>query len=401
MITELEVENFKSLRDVDIEFDNLTVFVGKNNSGKSAAMESLVYFQEAIKNNISSASSFPEHLTCVGYDFNETDELFFRNSDFQADEVAVSPTFDFSGSTSGKNLEQELEKANVPTDPLELKVTAQLDDDGVSETVECGSGSTGQVVFRVEEGYPEQSRELITPYSTDNRGYQNGLFDYSEFSNADEKDLFNNIKQSLEECLENTFYIADGRDVQSWDDDPMERDFVGHHGEHTVSMLHALRDDEEAFSRVVEAMADIADDTEGVVADMHESQTQTELVDADTGELFNIVSSGAGLRRILPIIVQVASTKSGGTVLIEEPEIGVYPKTQQGLVDFITTQIEERDIQVVMSTHSATMVWKLQDRVDSGEGKAYEFEKEDGKTSAREVDLNYVTSTFEDFYGAS
>ena len=49
-------------------------------------------------------------------------------------------------------------------------------------------------------------------------------------------------------------------------------------------MLNARRDDEEAFNNVVIAMEKIAENTDDVVADLHEADKMTEMADADTDQ---------------------------------------------------------------------------------------------------------------------
>ena len=96
MLTELNVSNFKSLRDVEMDFGQLTVLVGQNNSGKSAAIEAFMYYKEAAEGEeVYSASDIPSG-DYVGYDLGNPEQVFHKNSAGQADYVQVEPVFDFS-----------------------------------------------------------------------------------------------------------------------------------------------------------------------------------------------------------------------------------------------------------------------------------------------------------------
>jgi len=46
MITRLQVRNFKSLRDIDLELGPLNVLVGPNMSGKSNILDALRFLRE-------------------------------------------------------------------------------------------------------------------------------------------------------------------------------------------------------------------------------------------------------------------------------------------------------------------------------------------------------------------
>jgi predicted ATPase len=48
VIHKLEIENFMSLRDVSIELNPLTVFIGPNASGKSAIFKALVLLSKLL-----------------------------------------------------------------------------------------------------------------------------------------------------------------------------------------------------------------------------------------------------------------------------------------------------------------------------------------------------------------
>src|SRR5205085_9468198 len=55
MIRKVRVQNFKALRDVSIELERFTVFVGANGSGKTSVLE-------AIHNAVRSASGDPQKV---------------------------------------------------------------------------------------------------------------------------------------------------------------------------------------------------------------------------------------------------------------------------------------------------------------------------------------------------
>lgn len=42
----VKIKNFKSLKDVDIELNNLTLITGVNSSGKSSFIQSLLFFKQ-------------------------------------------------------------------------------------------------------------------------------------------------------------------------------------------------------------------------------------------------------------------------------------------------------------------------------------------------------------------
>jgi predicted ATPase len=55
MIQKVHIQNFKSLRDVSIELERFTVFVGANGSGKTSVLE-------AIHNAVRAATGDPQRV---------------------------------------------------------------------------------------------------------------------------------------------------------------------------------------------------------------------------------------------------------------------------------------------------------------------------------------------------
>jgi predicted ATPase len=60
-IDSVKVKNFKSLKDIDIKLNNLTLITGVNSSGKSSFIQSLLLFKENL-NNICFSENFRKHL---------------------------------------------------------------------------------------------------------------------------------------------------------------------------------------------------------------------------------------------------------------------------------------------------------------------------------------------------
>ncbi|VVH66716.1 hypothetical protein BSPLISOX_1982, partial [uncultured Gammaproteobacteria bacterium] len=45
-INRIKIKNFKSLKNVDVRLNNLTLITGVNSSGKSSFIQSLLFFRE-------------------------------------------------------------------------------------------------------------------------------------------------------------------------------------------------------------------------------------------------------------------------------------------------------------------------------------------------------------------
>jgi|GEM_PF-1729713 len=62
--------------------------------------------------------------------------------------------------------------------------------------------------------------------------------------------------------------------------------------------------------------------------------------------------SSDGTLRALAILISIETHRNGSTVLIEEPEHGLHPWAIKELMSHIRTVLEERNLQVIITTHS-------------------------------------------------
>ena len=48
-ITKARIENYKSLKKVEFNLDNINFFIGKNNVGKSNIIDALIFLSDVVK----------------------------------------------------------------------------------------------------------------------------------------------------------------------------------------------------------------------------------------------------------------------------------------------------------------------------------------------------------------
>lgn len=75
-------------------------------------------------------------------------------------------------------------------------------------------------------------------------------------------------------------------------------------------------------------------------------------LDADAGESYDIRNVGGAARQVLCIMAFVWTAEPGDILLIEEPELNLHPSAQRKLSAFLLGQAKDRDLQIVLSTHS-------------------------------------------------
>jgi predicted ATPase len=116
---------------------------------------------------------------------------------------------------------------------------------------------------------------------------------------------------------------------------------------------------------------------------------------------------GFGVSQVLPVLVQCYYAPEGSLILFEQPEIHLHPKVQASLADVFLDAIKERNVQIVVESHSEHLIRRLQLRVARGEfapeDVALYFITADQKTAHRErldVDVfGNIRNWPRDFFG--
>ena len=83
---------------------------------------------------------------------------------------------------------------------------------------------------------------------------------------------------------------------------------------------------------------------------------------------------GFGISQVLPVLVQCFYAPAGSIVVMEQPEIHLHPRAQSALADVMIDVIKsrewgaDRNIQLIVETHSEHFLRRLQRRDRRGKG---------------------------------
>lgn len=98
-----------------------------------------------------------------------------------------------------------------------------------------------------------------------------------------------------------------------------------------------------------------------------------------------ITDVGFGVSQILPVLTLCYYAPEGSTLLIEQPEIHLHPRVQSGLADVFIDAIKNRNLQIILESHSEHLLRRLQLRIAQNEYTNTEtkifFCETDGKES--------------------
>lgn len=114
---------------------------------------------------------------------------------------------------------------------------------------------------------------------------------------------------------------------------------------------------------------------------------------SDIEDTINIADAGFGISQGIPVVVALRAAEPGRMLYIEQPEIHLHPNAQVKLADLLV-QAAQRDVQVVVETHSDLILLGIQKAVAEGKAepndvKLHWFERDqEGITHVRTAELD-------------
>jgi predicted ATPase len=91
-----------------------------------------------------------------------------------------------------------------------------------------------------------------------------------------------------------------------------------------------------------------------------------ETTDKDFAVDVNIAYQGTGIQKVLSTIAALVFSPEGSTIIVEEPEINLHPRSQEVLVDLFNLAVNDWKKQVIFSTHSWDMLQPFASDIGTG-----------------------------------
>ncbi|MGE4192451.1 MAG: DUF3696 domain-containing protein [Pseudodesulfovibrio sp.] len=159
---------------------------------------------------------------------------------------------------------------------------------------------------------------------------------------------------------------------------------VGFSGENTVAAILSARERKIGFRKPGLTRASPGKPFEEVIASKLKEMGLIEAFEVEniSGQLYSVKvrttgskdwvdlpDVGFGISQVLPVLVQCFYAPAGSIILMEQPEIHLHPNAQSALADVLIDVInsredgEDRNIQLVIETHSEHFLRRLQRRI--------------------------------------
>ena len=106
-----------------------------------------------------------------------------------------------------------------------------------------------------------------------------------------------------------------------------------------------------------------------------------------------LVDMGYGLSQFLPVLVLCYYAPEGSTLILEQPGIHLHPKVQSQLADLLIEVVTERNLQVLVESHSEHLLTRLQlriaeEKIGANKAALYFCENKDGVSEMKSLELD-------------
>ncbi len=120
-----------------------------------------------------------------------------------------------------------------------------------------------------------------------------------------------------------------------------------------------------------------------------------------------ITDMGIGVSQVLPVLVLCYYVPEGSTIIFEQPELHLHPSVQAGLADVFIDVIKNRNVQILVESHSEHLLRRLQRHIAEesfalDNTALYFCENQNGESKLTPLELNLfgeILNWPDDFFG--
>ncbi len=400
MITELRVQNFKSWKDTGKrQIAPLTGFFGANSSGKTSLLQTLLMLKQTVErpSDWNGVIDFGDDNSLVN--LGSFDDLIHQHKRDIPLEISLS--WKFSEKLSITDIEE------VDTLSFELRVFDNENSvPGVSFNYKIGEKNLavdwdGQDVrlisVPVELNYHDES--LFRCYGVRSAHYHN-------------QEIFSSIQTRFENLFRYIRYLGPLREYPrrnyAWQGKHSQG--VGQHGEDMVTALFSgriqLRDTEEQIPMWLQRL-DLIDSYRLNPVRNTERDYEFLVRKYKDGPEIRLTDVGFGVSQVLPVLVLCYYVPEGSILILEQPEAHLHPKVQSELADLLVEVVKERQLQIILESHSEHLLIRLmrriaEEQISANDTAFYFCEMKEGVSEIERLnvdDYGNITNWPQNFFG--
>ena len=423
MITHIRMKNFKSWLDSgEVKLAPLTGFFGTNSSGKSSLLQMLLLLKQTVGEILLKQT--------VG----EKEVLFFGN------ENSLVNLGNFREMIHGHKDEEllELEFGCTLQNPFTL-VIPRYNNYGYSTTLSLaidsftfntaiqGADNTPSIKYSSYEVGPDEDLKMKWENRHINIGNQVetaavSLNNFYRFSGGSRDALLRHLASSFEKVFAHVYYLGPTRvhpqrhyhwegkhpkEVDLWGNKAIDALLSARMRQLKTSNKETGVSIEEKISQWLRKM-ELADSFWlGTSGSLDDNNYEVRIRKNPNSAEVTLADMGHGLADLLPLLVHCYYVPEGSTLILEQPGVHLHPLAQAQLADLFLDVIAERNLQILVESHSEHLLTRLQRRiaekqVTKDQVALYFCRNNDGASTIEELDVTEsgeIKNWPENFFG--
>ncbi len=379
MITHIRMKNFKSWKDSgEVKLAPLTGFFGTNSSGKSSLLQMLLLLkQTAERKDVEEVIFFGDESSYVN--LGEFREVVHGHTSEESIELEFGCRLQNFLVFRHPRVSQD-----VRTDYFTFKTS--FSDDQVRVTVPKVTFSIMPHVdltvhWKKNRIYFEDSHGLITSFSSFNSRWN--CFGTLSAKKDPQIDLYiseyriSEYSLAAERLFSNVHYLGptrvDPRRNYTWQGGHPQH--IRQWGNQTIDALLSARVRKLKTSRGKDGVPiddkisewlqkmDLAHSFTLDWASQGTTSYEVRIQKTPVSPPVTLVDMGYGLSQFLPVLVLCYYAPEDSTLILEQPGIHLHPKVQSQLADLLIEVVNERNLQILLESHSEHLLTRLQRRI--------------------------------------
>ena len=391
MITHIRVKNFKSWKDSDkVELAPLTGFFGTNSSGKSSLLQMLLLLKQTAERSKIKKGSPVEDVILFG------DENSFVNLGNFCEVIHGHEEEELLELEFGCELTEPhlIDFSLEGQDPRKLKTNNFIFNTIIKEEYRQPTVQNICYTNSSDSWKIEWKRDISDDERLDGKQFINGTpFGGAEVQSCYgtpmprkwrvpeikwERKFLNQISLVFEELFAYVYYLGPTRvhpkRLYHWErTHPKEIDLWGNQA---VDALLSARvrqlttayngksvPIEERISKWLQKL-ELAHSFRLIpIGDLDDNNYEIRIQKTPKSAEVTLADMGHGVSDVFPLLVHCCYVPEGSTLILEQPGIHLHPKAQADLADLFLEVIRERNLQILVESHSEHLLTRLQRRI--------------------------------------
>ena len=366
MITELRVQNFKSWQDTGaLQFAPLTGLFGANSSGKSSVLQVLLLLKQTVERppDWNEPLYFGDEASLVN--LGSFDDVIHQHNSNLSLDLSVS-----------WKLPEKMNIERNSTDRLSLSTSIDKKNEHPDLANFCYMNRQKRAIERTQQGHRFEFPDVRYPNGIPDPSVGSMTVDpfrcYGVVEPAgrphERLEVFLTCKVAFENLFSQIRYLGPLREYPrrdyTWEESHPED--VGLHGEKMISALLSSRVQNRSTD---EQIMKWLQKLELIYSYALNSTSNTEqnyeflVKQYKGGPEVGLTDVGFGVSQVLPLLTLCYYADEGSILILEQPEAHLHPKVQSELADVLIDVVKNRNVQIILESHSEHLLLRLMRRI--------------------------------------